>query len=160
MLSDEVMKQMTDPSFGITPPAEKAVGETWEKKSVINLGPVGVYDVTHKFTYKGKDVTRKELDRLEVVPTLVYKAPTDNADGLLFKIKGGELKSEEPKADAKPNVVLFNAKTGRVEDSSVSVKLKGSLTVNIGGADTVVEIYQEQTTTVKTSDKSLLPAAK
>ena len=159
MLSDEALKQMTDPSFGMTPPAEQAASGTWEKKVTINLGPVGIYDVTYKFTYKGKDAVRKDFDRVEVVPTIVFKAPTENADGLLFKIKGGELKTEDPKPDAKPNYILFNAKTGRIEESSVSIKMKGNVNVTIGGTDTTVEIYQEQTTTTKTSEKSYLPTA-
>jgi len=160
MLTDEALKQMTDPSYGLTPPAEKAVGESWEKKTTLGLGPIGSYDVTYKFTYKGKDAVKKELDRVEVVPTLTYKPPTEPGEGLLFKIKGGDLKTEEPKPDAKPNFILYNPKTGRIEESSVSVKLKGTLDVTIGGTDTKVELYQEQTTGVKTADKSFLPEKK
>jgi hypothetical protein len=157
MLSDESLKQMTDPSYGLTPPAEKAVGESWEKKATIGLGPVGTYDVTYKFTYRGKDAVKKELDRVEVVSTVIYKAPTEQGDGLLFRIKGGDLKTEDAKPDAKPNFLLFNAKTGRIEESSIGIKLKGTLNVTIGGADTAVELFQEQTTTVRTGDASFLP---
>jgi hypothetical protein len=160
MLTDEAMKQMTDPSFGVTPPAEKAVGESWERKATLNLGPIGTYDVTYKFTYKGKDPVRKELDRVEVVPELVYKAPTEQGEGLLFKIKGGDLKTEAPKPDSKPSFILYNPKTGRIEESSVSIRLKGTLDVTVGGTDTKVEVYQEQTTGVKTGDKSFLPEPK
>lgn len=160
MLTDEALKQMTDPSFGLTPPAEQAVRSTWEKKTTLGLGPIGSYDVTYKYTYKGKDAVKKDLDRVEVVTDLTYKPPTDQADGLLFKIKGGDLKTEAPKPDAKPGYLLYNPKTGRVEESSVSIKLKGTLNVSIGGTDTNVELYQEQTTTVKTSDKSFLPEKK
>jgi hypothetical protein len=157
MLSDEAMKQMTDPSFSLTPPGEKAVNETWEKKSSIPLGPVGTYEVTYKFTYKGKDPVKKDLDRVEVASILAYKPPTEAGDGLLFKIKGGELKTEDAKPDAKPNFILFDPKTGRIVESSVGVKLKGNLNVTIGSADMTVEIYQEQTTTTKTADTSFLP---
>jgi hypothetical protein len=159
MLTDEAMKQMSDPSFGLTPPAPKAVGETWEKKSSLSLGPIGSYDVTTKYTYKGKDPVRKELDRVEVVPTLTYKAPTDQ-DGLLFKIKGGTLTTGEPTAQDKSGYVLFNPATGKVEESQISVKMKGNLNVTIGGTDTTIDLNQEQTTTVKTADKSFLPEKK
>lgn len=160
MLTDEALKQMSDPSFGLTPPAEKAVGETWEKKTTLGLGPIGSYEVVYKFTYKGKDPVKKELDRVEVATDLTYKPPTEPTEGLLFKIKGGDLKTEAPKPDAKPNFILYNPKTGRIEESSVSVKLKGNLNVTIGGTDTNVELFQEQTTTVKTSDKSFIPEKK
>lgn len=157
MLSDEALKQMSDPSFGLSAAGEKAVNDTWEKKTTLGLGPIGTYDVTYKFTYKGKDAVKKELDRVEVVADLTYKPPTEQSEGLLFKIKSGDLKTEAPKADAAPNYLLYNAKTGLIEESSVSIKLKGTLDVTIGGTDTKVELYQEQTTKVRTSDQSFIP---
>ena len=77
----------------------------------------------------------------------------------LLKYEGSEVVQlpADAKPDAKPNYILYNPKTGRIEESSVSVKLKGTLTVTIGGTDTTVELYQEQTTTVKTGDKTFLP---
>ena len=50
--------------------------------------------------------------------------------------------------------VLFNTKLGRLESSSVSVKMTGELTLDIGGTTTVVTLTQDQTTDVKTFDKS------
>ena len=160
MLTDEAMKQMTDPTFGMTPATEQAIGGTWEKKTSMSLGPIGSYDMTAKYTYKGKDVVKKELERVELSSNLVYKPPVDQAEGLLFKIKGGTLTTEEPKPDAKPNYFLYNAKTGRIEESSISVKLRGTLDVSIGGTDTKINLHQEQTTNSKTADKSFLPDVK
>ena len=51
---------------------------------IVRAGKVGA----NKFTYKGKDAVKKELDRVEVVTDLAYKPPTDQGEGLLFKIKG------------------------------------------------------------------------
>ncbi len=160
MLTDEAMKQMTDPSFGMTPTVEQGPGGTWERKTTMSLGPIGSYDMNTKFTYKGKDATKKELDRVDLVSTLVYKAPAEQTEGLLFKIKGGNLTTEEPKADAKPSYFLYNPKTGMIEESVVNAKLKGTLNVNVGGNDTTIDLYQEQTTTVKTSEKTMLPELK
>ncbi len=160
MLTDEAMKQMTDPTFGMTPAAEQAIGGTWEKKTSMSLGPIGSYDMTAKYTYKGKDAVKKDLERVELSSNLAYKPPVDQAEGLLFKIKGGTLTTEEPKPDAKPNFFLYNAKTGRIEESSIAVKLRGTLDVTIGGADTKINLHQEQTTTSKTADKSFLPDVK
>lgn len=160
MLTEEAMKQMSDPSFGLTPPAEKAVGESWEKKTTLALGPIGSYDMTTKYTYKGKDQAKKDLDRIEVSTSLQYKAPTDQAEGLLFKIKGGTLTTAEPTPQDKSSYVLFNPKTGKIEESQIHVKMKGNLNVAIGGTDTTIDLNQEQTTTVKTADKSFLPEKK
>ncbi len=162
MLTDEALKQMTDPSFGLTADKDIAVGGKWEKKSVMNLGPIGSYDMVNTYTYVGKNTTapnaaEKELEKIEVATIMTYKAPTaDQGEGLLFKIKGGELKTEPYKAGEKANVILYDAKAGRIKESTLSVKLVGKINVTIGGTDTTIDLYQEQVTTVKTEDKSFI----
>ena len=89
IMTDDALKQMADPTYNLIPDAPKAVKETWEKKQTLGLGPIGSYEVTYKFTSMGKDATKKHLDRIDVVTTLTYKPPTENTDGLLFKIKDG-----------------------------------------------------------------------
>ncbi|MGL6094591.1 MAG: DUF6263 family protein [Fimbriiglobus sp.] len=153
ILTEDALREMVDPSAAVTPPGEQAVGSSWEKKTTLTLGPIGSYDRTFKYTYKGKDPEKKDLDRVEVEPKLVYKAPTDQADGLLFRIKGGTLET----VGSKPGVILYNAKTGRVESSDIAVTMKGNLDVAIGTTDTKVELYQEQRTLTKISDTSFLP---
>jgi hypothetical protein len=47
-----------------------------------------------------------------------------------------------------------------LKQSVISAKLKGNLNVTVGGTDTTVELYQEQTTTVNAQDTSFVtPAA-
>jgi hypothetical protein len=157
MLTDEAMKQMSDPSFGLTAEKEMKPTDKWEKKGTMNLGPIGSYDLATTYTYVGKDTAQKELDRIDVATQMTYKAPAaDAGEGLLFKIKGGELKSEAYKPGEKANYVLYNPKTGRVEESILSVKLVGKLNVTVGGTDTTIDLYQEQVTTVKTKDTSFV----
>lgn len=153
VLTDEAVKQMADPTFGITPSKEMKKDESWDRKAPINLGPIGSYDLTYKFTYKGKDAEKKDFDRIEVLPTMTYKAPTEGGDGLLFRIKGGTLATE----DQKPGFILFDPKAGRIVQSQIKVKLKGQLNVTVGGTDTTVDLYQEQTTTMNTKDVSYVP---
>ena len=157
ILSDEAMKQMADPTFGMIPESpKKKVGDSWDKSVTLNLGPLGSYENKYKFTYKGKE---KDLDKIEVATTLTYKSPgaAETPEGLPFKIKSGTLGTKE---GAAPGTILFNAKTGRVESSNVSLKLSGNVTMEIGGASTTVEMTQEQNTEVKTGDKSYLPEKK
>jgi hypothetical protein len=152
VMTDEALKKMCDPTFDLIPDQPKAPGETWEKKATLPLGPVGSYDVTYKFTYKGKDEKEKDKDKIEVDTTLAYKAPAEGADGLLFKIKSGDLKSTNPEK----GVILYDPKAGRVSKATIKIKLGGSLQVVIGGSETAVELNQELTTTIETDDKSLL----
>ena len=89
------------------------------------------------------------MDKIEVETSLIYTAPKPTSgDGLLFRIKDGKLTSENPTK----GVILYNPKNGRIETAEISIKLKGDLTVTIGGTDTKVELDQEQKTTIKTSD--------
>jgi hypothetical protein len=155
ILTEEALKQMADPSLGLSVAGEKKPNDSWEKKTSLSLGPIGSYEVTTKYTYKGKntdgaDAAEKDLDLIEVTSTLVYKAPTEQADGLLFRIKGGTLETVDPK----PGKILFNTKAGRIAKANLMIKMKGTLNVTVGGQDTSVDLTQEQTTDVLTSDTS------
>lgn len=156
IMTDDALKQMADPTYGLVPDQPKAPKDTWEKKQVLNLGPIGSYDVTYKFTYTGKDTEKKNLDRIEVVPTLTYKAPTENTEGLLFRIKSGTMESKPLDPGTPPSVILYNPATGRVESARISLKLRGDLTVTIGGTDTKVELEQTQTTTIESGNETFL----
>lgn len=157
ILTDDSIKQMADPTAGMAPDAPKKSGDKWERKSNLNLGPVGSYDVKYDFNYTGKDATLKHLDRVEISPTITYKAPADGADGLLFKIKSGTMASGNLDPDQAKSVLLYNSALGRIEKATVSLKLNGDLTVSIGGADTKVELSQRQTTTIETQNEPFPP---
>lgn len=146
ILGEEALKQMADPAFAAVP--EKAVkkGDTWEKKSKMNMGPIGTYESTYKYTYEGKD---GKLDKIKQDTELKYSAPTADAGAVLpFKIKSADLKSKEA-----TGTILFDNDKGRVERSELKLKLDGKLTIDIGGNATEVELSQEQTTKVTTHDK-------
>jgi len=155
IMTDDALKQMADPTFNLIPDAPKAAKDTWEKKQTLNLGPIGAYEVTYKLTYVGKDPTKKHLDRIEVTASLTYKPPTENTEGLLFRIKDGKMETKAP--DPKDqSYVLYNPATGRVEEAKIYLKLRGDLTVIIGGTETKVELDQTQVTTIESGNESFL----
>jgi len=158
ILSDEALKEMTDPSAGLAVAAPKGPAETWEKKSTLSLGPIGSYDRTYAYTAKGKDAdpAKKELDRVEVKPTLTYKPPAAGTESLPFRIKAGTMATKE----VKQGYMLYNAKTGRTQEVRFNVILEGELDVTIGTADTKVKLYQDQKNELDTGDVSFLPAKK
>jgi hypothetical protein len=153
VLTDDAVKEMTDPAAGVTPKEPMAKDATWEKKSTLSLGPIGSYERTFAFTYKGKDAEKKDLDRIEVKPSLTYKPPTGSSEGLPFRIKGGKLETK----DVKQGLVLYNPKAGRVESVRIHLTLTGDLDVTIGSADSKVSLSQDQRTELDTSDTPLLP---
>jgi hypothetical protein len=156
VLTAEALKEMSDPLAGLTPGGdkpEKAVGDKWVKNTPIKLGPIGEYDRQYTYEYKGKDKDKPELDRIEVKASLTYKPPTDAADGLLFRIKSGDLATQNPKA----GFYLYDPKTGFLTKSELAVTMSGTLVVAIGTTETSVQLFQTQTTTVETKGETFLP---
>jgi len=145
ILSEDALKQMSDPTFAAVPNKEVKKGDTWTKESKLNMGPIGNYNTTYKYTYEGPD---GKLEKIKVETTLTYAPPADNAGGALpFKIKSADLKS-----DKATGTILFDKDKGRVESSEMNLDLKGKLSIEIGGMTTDVELSQTQKTTVKTTD--------
>lgn len=159
LLTEEALKQMADPTFGMIPPEPKAVKDTWSVTTTLALGPIGSYETVYTFTYTGKDATKKDLEAISVDSKLTYKAPTDRSgEGLPFRIKSANLKQEEK--NKKPGKILFDAKAGRIVETEMELKLSGSLEIEISGTPTTVELSQEQTTKVETRSETFLPQPK
>jgi hypothetical protein len=154
ILSDDALKQMAEPAFAVVPNKAVKKGDSWTRESKLNMGPIGSYDTTYKYTFEGQDPKDKALDKISVETTLKYTPPAEGtATQLPFKIKKADLKSSEAKGS-----VLFNPAKGRVASSELSLKLDGKLSIEIGGMTTEVDLSQTQTTTVKTTDEN--PVAK
>ena len=158
ILSEEALKQMADPSFGVVPKEPKKVGEKWSRTVKLSLGPLGTYNNTYNFTYAKQTGDIAEID---VGVALEYKTPGPDQGGetLPFKIKAGKIQQTNDNLSNKGKV-MFNTKTGRIESSEVSVKMTGTLTLDIGGTQTEVSLTQDQKTEVKTFDKSPIPEKK
>ena len=155
ILSDDALKQMADATFAAIPNKEVKKGDTWSKESKLNMGPVGSYNTTYKYTYEGTDAKDK-VEKIKVETTLAYTPPVDAQQGALpFKIKAADLKS-----DKSSGTVSFDAAKGRIESSTMTLDLKGKLSIEIAGMTTDVELTQTQTTTVKTTDKNPVEAKK
>jgi hypothetical protein len=148
VLTDDALKQMLDPSLGLTPDQPQAVNGEWQKKTPLNLGAIGTYEVTYSFKYVGKD---GEFDKVEVKTALAFSPPKET-DGVIFKIKSGTLTATNPT----PGVIRYNAKAGRIQSANVDLKLSGDLVVSIGNTDTNVHIEQTQKTIIETKDTTFL----
>jgi hypothetical protein len=145
ILGDEALKQMSDPAFSVVPPNPVKKGATWDRKSTLNMGPIGSYDSTYKYTYEGKD---GKLDKIKVDTTLAYQPPGANvASTLPFKIKKAELASKNSSG-----TVWFDNDKKRLDHSEMKLTLEGKLTIDIGGMNSDVDLNQEQSTKVTTSD--------
>src|SRR5262249_15208392 len=155
ILSEQALKEMAEASFGFVKDKEVKKGEWWEKKSKLDMGPIGSYENTFKYTYEGKNADAKEekdkkLDKIKVETTLKYFPPSDPAAGstLPFRIKSANLASTNA-----GGTILFDNDKGRIASSDMSLQLKGDLQIEIGGQTTKVDLDQTQTTKVTTSDE-------
>src|SRR5260370_35139062 len=93
---------------------------------------------------------------MKVERSLKYTAPTEGAGGgggLPFKIKSADLKSTKAEG-----AILFNPETGRIEGSTMTLKLNGTLSIEIGGPTTEGTLDQGQDSTVGNSDKTSIQA--
>jgi len=148
ILSKEALIEMADPTFGAAPGHPVAKGDTWTLTRTLDMGPIGKYENTYKYTYEGKD--DKKLDKIKEDTALKYIPPPagqEGVGGLPFRIKGADLKSTNATGS-----VLFDSQNGRIDHSSMNLDLKGELQIEIGGQTTKVDLSQTQKTTVENSD--------
>jgi hypothetical protein len=151
ILSDDALKQMADPTFRIAANKEVAPKDEWKYTSTLALGPIGKYETVYTYTYDGKEKDKegKELAKISIKPKLTYTPPdAATPQGLPFKIKSAKLETKEASGSA-----LFDDKAGRVDSSNISLKLEGTLEIEINGQSTTVDLKQTQTSTMKTSSE-------
>jgi hypothetical protein len=156
ILSEKALKEMAEPTFAVLPTEPKAKGESWTRKTQLDMGPIGKYENEYKYTYEGKD--EKGLHKIKVEATLVYSPPaegTAGVGGLPFKIKEAKLKSSNSSG-----MIYFDEAKGRVDRSNLSLELSGELSIEIGGQTTKVDLKQTQKTGVESSDDDPLKAKK
>jgi hypothetical protein len=154
ILSEKALIEMAQPTFAALPGKEVAKGDTWNRNSSLDMGPIGKYENAYEYTYDGKD---NKADVIKVKTTLKYKEPAaeGGVGGLPFKIKKATLDSEPA-----TGTIKYDPEKHRIESSEMSLKLKGNLEIEIGGQTTKVDLDQTQTTKVENSDKNMLPEKK
>ena len=155
ILSPEALKEMAEPTFAVVPAKDVAKGEKWSRSSKLDMGPIGKYENTYNYTYEGPDPADKAIQTIKVDTVLAYKEPGDvaGAGGLPFKIKSAKLKSSNP-----VGTIRFNTTKGRLEKSSTTLALDGTLSIEIGGQLTEVKLSQKQESSIETMDDD--PTAK
>jgi hypothetical protein len=145
ILGDDALKQMAENAFAAVPNTTVQKGQTWERTSKVVMGPIGTYDTTYKFTYEGKE---GKFDKIKVDTTLKYTPPGPNSAGSLpFKIKGADLNAKDAKG-----TILFDPEKHWIDSSESKLTLEGKLSIEINGQPSEVQLTQNQTTKVKTSD--------
>jgi hypothetical protein len=153
ILTKEAIIQMSNPTLAAFP-SEKQFNDgkgKWTLPVDLKMGPIGSYDT--KYSYEAKDVKDKGANaKVDVTATMTYMPPkSGESGGLPFTIKGGKLEAKEP---AKGVIIV---KDGKIESSSMTMKLAGKLDIDIANMATEVELNQQQESNLKSYDTE--PAA-
>jgi hypothetical protein len=156
ILSQDALKEMAEPVFNVVPTTDVTKGYKWTKTTKLDMGPIGKYENKYAYEYTGPEGEGdKKVQVIKVDTKLTYTAPGEVAGqgGLPFKIKSASLTSSNP-----VGLIKFNPAKGRVDSSMTKLELKGSLSIEIGGQATKVDLSQTQESTVESSDED--PIAK
>jgi hypothetical protein len=145
ILTDEALKEMNGQTFAALPERTVYRGDSWQRRSRCDLGPIGAYETTHRYTYTGLRGTNESF-KVEVTDAR-YEAPVQGGSGLPFKIVKADLKGA-----GRDGEMVFDRERGRVVQIRLGMTMEGSLTIDIGGQETKVDLKQEQTSVVRTLD--------
>jgi len=151
ILSDAALKQMAEPTWGAFPTIPVKKDTSWTKSFNLDLGGIGTYDTKYTYTVESID---KGTAKIKIDAKLEYKAPTDKRN-LPFTIKSAKLQSTQGTGWA-----IFDKEKGRIESSEITMKLAGDLDIDVSGMVTKVDLTQDQTSKVKTTDSNPIPAQK
>jgi hypothetical protein len=142
---------MAEPTWGAFPTIPIKKDTSWNKSYNLDLGGIGIYDTKYTYTVESID---KGTAKVKIDAKLEYKPPTDKRN-LPFTIKNAKLASTQGTGWA-----ILDKEKGRIESSEITMKLAGDLDIDVSGMVTKVDLTQEQTSKVKTSDTNPIPAAK
>jgi hypothetical protein len=154
ILTPDTIKQMAEPMLGVIPPGGEPAKE-WKSSNELNMGPIGKYATTNAYTPEGKE-EKGDLKgdlKIKVSTDLKYSAPSDKEAGLPFKIQSAKLESGKDSG----GTIYWDLAKGRVAAADMTIKLGGTLKIEIANMSTTVTLDQTQTTKLKTSDKNLMP---
>jgi hypothetical protein len=144
IMKESALKQMAEPTWWAVPRGEK----TWTRNSKLELGPIGDYDTTFKFTDEGADGSNKDREKIKIEADLKYTAPPKDRTGLPFTIKSAKLESKGGSGEA-----IFDRTTGRIASSKLTMQLEGNLQIEVGNMATDISLNQTQTSTTRTASK-------
>ena len=130
----------------IPAPSDKVdAGDKWSRTDKVPLAGLG--DLTNKTKYS-LDSVKNDVATIKTTADVTFKAGEGNG-ALPFKISKADLKSDEVKG-----TILFDTKAGRLKSSSTTMKLKGSMTIEVQNMQIEAEIDQRATTKIEVAAKN------
>jgi hypothetical protein len=143
VLTEDALRHMAETAFAGPPEDAVRPGDSWTRKSKLDMGPAGgTLRTKYKYTYIGQE---GKLDRIKIESTQDWQQP----------VGGDDPESKTKQSNVKgvgTGTILFDRLKGRIVSLDLTQKLQGKLAITAGGNSAVVDMSQTQKTTVKTTD--------
>jgi hypothetical protein len=147
VLPESVVKQSFGQTFSLAPDKPLAVGDTWQRKEKMSLGPLGSFEVNTRYKL---DEVRGSLARLSIAGDMKWSGGDDGmAPKLPFKISEANIRT-----DKFDGFVTFDLTKGRLESSQMKMNLKGTLTLAIADQKVEMDIKQQMHMEMKVVDRN------
>lgn len=145
VMPESAVKLMFSQVFVAAPKDTVAAGDKWSRTDKVPLSGLG--DLTNKtqFTLDG---VKDNVATIKTSADVTFTTG-EGSDALPFKVTKADLKSDDVKG-----TILFDTKAGRLKSSSTTMKLKGTLTIEVMGQQVDAEIDQKATTKVEIAAKN------
>jgi Family of unknown function (DUF6263) len=147
ILSEDMLTQGVEQAFAFVP--EKAVkpGDSWDQQTKFALGPLGSIQLKNNYTYKGKKEGGEEIsDKLDM-QFLPPKQGSAFAGAIVKMLK------TDVKGDGKATFI-FDVQKGRLANSTTSMQLQGTMTMEAGGMELQIEMLLNVNSTSRVLDKN------
>jgi len=113
------------------------VGQEWERELTHSWGPLGGWKGQVDYAYLGK---QDGFHRISYTLKLDYLPPQGNGRDLPFQIANAAFKHQEA-----GGMIYFDSDKGRVSRAEERFHVKGTMTIELLGQNTPVELEEDQT---------------
>lgn len=145
LLPEETLRRSLEESFAFLPPESIALGESWERKLVASLGPLGTLNIVNTYTYEKTEMDgNQSLHRFSVKPKITYSLPKSDSTGLPFQVTGGDLRAE-----GASGTLWWNSVEGKLARSEMKLKLAGKLKIRAKEQDATLELQNDQSVEIR-----------
>jgi hypothetical protein len=154
LMPEESLSRPVEAFFGFLPGKAVAKGDTWDHEFTLAVGPLGSLKLETCYTVKGNNrMGDREVVRLEVVNKKSAFTPAARGGVQPFRVAKGDIRVNSKKTKG---MVYFSASLGRLVKAENTMYLDGSLTIDVKGSMTTIEIEQEQRVTSTILDRKPL----
>ncbi len=135
--SEDTFKYEVNEVFACLAGKSVNVGDTWRRRYLLAMGPLGSFTGERTYQYAGKTTSGKHLDRIDWTSRVRYSPPQRGqaAAAVPFRIDKATFTADEVKG-----TIYFDAATGRLVEMSSTARLKGKMKIVIGEQLTEIEM--------------------